>query len=259
MEQLLRNLGLGEKEIQVFLTITKAGSITASEISDLTGINRTTVYAVAKDLLKLGIIGEDIAARKHTFIRLAPESTRAILNPLKREIEEKNKQVEELVVALEKEMKRTEVSLPKVVFIHHDQIESYLYTRTPIWNQSILDTGEDYTGFLDYTFTEMYHEWITWYWGQPSSKNINLKLITNESDFEKNTMKERFDERRNIIFWEGAGEITYNTWTNGNFTILINTRQRPFYLLEVYDENFATSQRQIFEALWKSISKNMIN
>lgn len=255
MEDLLRKIGLGDKEIQVFLTIVRSGSITASEIADITTINRTTVYAIAKDLLKLGIIGEDLAARKHTFIRLQPESLQSVLEPLKREMEEKEKNVQQLMKMLEAEMKNTNITLPKVVFIHQDQIESYLYTRTPIWNQSILDTDAEYTGFLDYTFTEIYHEWITWYWGQPSSKHIHLRLITNESDFEKNIMRERFDERRKVVFWEGAGEITYNTWTNGNFTLLINTRKRPFYLIEIYDENFARSQRQIFEALWGVIGK----
>lgn len=253
MEQLLRDLGLGEKEISVFLTVVKSGSITASEISDITVINRTTVYSITKELLRLGIIGEDIAARKNTFIRVQPEQMRAMLDPLKKELEEKEQRVTQLTQLLEKEMKETNISLPKVVFIHHDQIESYLYTRTPIWNQSLLETGEEYTGFLDYTFTEIYHEWISWYWGQTSSQDIHLKLITNESDFEKNTMKDRFDQRRNIIFWKGTDEITYNTWTNGHFTLLINTRKRPFYLIEIYDENFAQSQRQIFYALWSTL------
>ncbi len=250
-KQLLKELGLGEKEVLVFEAILRAGSITAAEVASLTGIKRTTVYAVGKDLVRFGLVGEDIAAKKHTYVRLSPESLRAFLSPYERELRQKEAQVERLITELGQELKNAEIIVPKVQFIHQDQLENYLKVRTPVWNDSIHETNTEYVGFLDYTFTEIYHEWIGWYWKQASTKKVNLRLLTNESDFEKNVMKTKFDARRNIHFWHGVDEITYNTWINGDYTILINTRKRPFYLIEIHDENFARSQRQVFEAVWK--------
>ena len=145
--------------------------------------------------------------------------------------------------------------MPKITYIREDQIEQHLYARTPIWNKSIKETKMDIMGYYDHTFVDLYHTWIDWYYTQPSSKNINLRLLTNESDFEKNVMAKKGYEKRNIVFWDGIGNITYSTWIYGDYTLLVNTRTHPFSIIEIFDKHYAQSQAQIFEVLWDQATK----
>ena len=59
IEETLKNLGLSEKEARVYLTVLEYKKITPSDVARITEINRTTVYSVAKELIKMGMIVED--------------------------------------------------------------------------------------------------------------------------------------------------------------------------------------------------------
>jgi predicted transcriptional regulator len=52
LETNLKNLGLSEKEIAVYLEVLKHGRVGPTQVSKITKINRTTVYSVAKELMK---------------------------------------------------------------------------------------------------------------------------------------------------------------------------------------------------------------
>jgi len=58
-KNVLRELGLSLKESSVYLTILEYGKLPPARLASLTGIHRTTVYAVAKELVKKGYVVED--------------------------------------------------------------------------------------------------------------------------------------------------------------------------------------------------------
>jgi len=67
IETLLLELGLSEKEIKVYLEITKKESITATEIARKTKLHRPTIYDIIEKLIGKGLITQVVKAKKKSF------------------------------------------------------------------------------------------------------------------------------------------------------------------------------------------------
>ncbi len=74
MEAELKQYGLSEKEIEIYLAGLKAGSCTANRLSELTGIRRSTVYEVTETLKKKGLMSSIKQEKKYYFVASKPES-----------------------------------------------------------------------------------------------------------------------------------------------------------------------------------------
>ena len=255
MEEILKQLQLNKKQSTLLLSLYKLGRATPAELSKDSSLNRSTVYVVLNELLDKKMIIQDISSKKQIFVALHPDELLGLIPIMEKELEIKKTALQDLAKELKEQLLTKNLHIPKITFIREDQLESYLYTRTPIWNKSMIDTGTDYIGYFDHTFSKKYQEWIEWYWNHPSTKYISLRLLTNENQHEENVMKKKLPERRNIKYWEETGELTYSTWVNGEYTIMLNTRVHPYSVIEIHDPLLAQSQRQIFEVMWKSAGK----
>ncbi len=254
-QEILKQLGFSDKEAKIYLAIIRASKATPTQIARETGINRTTVYSVASDLIKKGIISEDLGGTKTYLVALPLED---LVNLTKQEEEKLTIQknlITQAISQLQEITKDAPYQIPKLVFIPEDQLENYLYTRTPLWNKSIREKDGIYWGFQDQTFAKQYTKWIDWYWNDPDSKDVTLKILTNESEFEKTTMKAKGYERRNILFWKKGEDFQSNTWINGDFVIFVNTRQHPYFLIELYDVAIASSLRALFKGIWNELTE----
>ena len=56
--------------------------------------------------------------------------------------------------------------------------------------------------------------------------------------------------RRQIRFWEGDSDFTGTLWMVGDYIIMIQTVERPFYLVEIHDAVLAHNMREVFKKLW---------
>jgi len=56
MEEILRQFGLREKEIKIYLSLLKLGTSSVRKVSSESRINRGTSYDVLKDLIKIGLV-----------------------------------------------------------------------------------------------------------------------------------------------------------------------------------------------------------
>lgn len=252
IELLLKELGFGTKEIQVYLSILKAGRILPAELAKKTGINRTTTYSTVKLLLKKGVIAEDLGSSPRALIALPPAELDNIVKKEERELKLKKAKVNSAIKELQKFSTAENYSLPKIVFIQEEDIENYLYKRAPIWTESLLQYDAVWWGFQDHTFVEHYQGWIDWYW-KTAPKEISLQLHSNKSDIEE-VMKEKKFDRRIISFWP-FDQFTGTVWVNGDHLILIVTADRPFYLVEIADKRLAENFRTLFQGMWGQINK----
>ena len=67
INDLLKQLGFGDKEILIYLTLLQHGKLTPSSLAKIVNLNRSTVYSIAKDLAAKGIIAEDFRGKQHAF------------------------------------------------------------------------------------------------------------------------------------------------------------------------------------------------
>ena len=68
LEELLNQLGLGNKEKVVYKLILEHGKIAPALLARFAKINRTTVYSVAKELKEKGLIVEDLGGRTLYYV-----------------------------------------------------------------------------------------------------------------------------------------------------------------------------------------------
>ncbi len=91
--KILKKLGLDEKEIQVYLSLLRTGSATASKISKETNIDRATCYRYLDSLMHKGLVSHVIQNNVKFFQAAHPEK-------LLKELKEKEKDFEKILPEL---------------------------------------------------------------------------------------------------------------------------------------------------------------
>ncbi len=251
MHSLLESLGFGRKEVEVYLTILQNGKISATDIALKTGINRTTVYSVARELIKKGVIREDLGKKTRSFMALPPSELSALTEKEERRLDDRKRMIHNAIVQLEPLTKGLAFAAPKITFIEEENLERFLHKRNEEWANSIMDADGTWWGFQDHTFAEYYGKWIDWSWAQPFQRDMHLKLLTNESAVEKEFRKKKY-ERRLMKFWKHKQAFTGTLWVMGTYLVLIETAVKPRYLVEIHDAILANNMRSIFSVLWDS-------
>jgi len=254
IEENLKKIGFNEKEIRVYLEALKLGRITPARIAKNTSINRSTVYSVVNNLVKKGVVAEDIGHKYEYVVALPPESFEKIIDQKKRDLDRDKNLINDTIEQLEKMPTGIKFSFPKIRFVEEIDIEDYLEKESNKWNESIKTTDGVWWGFQDPTFVENYQKWLRMYYRLESAKNIKVNLITSKSEIEKK-MESWKEERRRIKFWNDNLDFTSTLWAIGNYTIIIQTNERPFYLIEIYNPELSHNLREMFKGIWNNIDK----
>jgi sugar-specific transcriptional regulator TrmB len=249
---LLSNLGFTKKESEVYLAIQRQGKVSPADLAEATGINRTTIYSVAKELLSKGVIVEDLGSSKRELLAKDPEELKKVFQIKINELKQKQSAADQVAVQIKELAGDAFYPVPKIQLIKEDQIESFLYERTAAWNKSLLKTDSLYLGFQEQAFVDQYVEWIDWYW-KNAPKKIHLRLLSNDSTAEKKAAS-LGHERREIIFWKDGVTFTATTWVMGDYVVMFVLSSSPHYLVEIHDARFAENQRAIFNGILEDIN-----
>lgn len=253
IQQLLKQIGFSEKETEVYLAVLGQGKITPADIAKITNINRATVYSIAKELIKRGVVAEDLGGKTRYLVALPPQDLDQLAKREEKKLEQKKEIINKAIKELSKTAQNRRYSIPKIVFISEEDLENYLYKQSPVWNESILkkDPAKTWWGFQDHSFVVHYEKWIDWYW-QEAPAQISLQLLSNKSEIEK-TMQAKKYARRKIKFWGQSKNFTATTWICGDYAVMIVTNQRPHYLVEIHDEVLAHNLREVFKGIWQKV------
>lgn len=248
-EKTLEALDLNGSELAVYKAVLAAGAIAPAALAKTAGVKRTTAYSVARSLVEKGLLTEDATRRPRVFTPATPEQVIAIIDADKKRAAAREESLRHLANELSKISAEKSYPVPTIRFIEEGRIREFLYQQDSIWDQSILESGEgEWLGFQDHTFVEHYGAWIREYWkGAP--KHIEVKLLSNRAPAELAFAEDKL-ERRTIKFWGEAANFLSTTWVCGDYLVMVNTRTKPFYLVEVHDARMAHDQREIFKNLW---------
>jgi sugar-specific transcriptional regulator TrmB len=249
---LLKQLGLGDKEITVYVTLLQHGTLTPASLAKITKLNRSTVYSTIKELVEKGIITEDLGGTYLLVVAKPPQELNILAHKEEKLLQEKKAVIKNAVEELQAFTKSTQYTIPKISFIAEDEIENHLHKQTSVWDKSILKHDGVWWGFQDQTFVEHYEKWIDWYWEQGSKANASLRLISNE--VAEKIKKKKFT-RRQIRFWDQSHNFTATTWILGDYVVMAVTNQHPHYMVEIYDATLAHNMREVFKGIWNTIEK----
>lgn len=246
----LKKLGFSQKEIDIYLALLQHGKMTPAEVAKITRINRPTVYSVIKDLVKLGIVSEDLGGASRVVSARPVADLTILINREEKLLETKKILVKNAIAELTKVPTVVKYAIPRIVFIPDEDVERHLYKQAPVWSESIMKSDGVWWGFQDHAFVEEFAEWIEWYWNVSSPPKLELNLLSNASTIEE-TMKSRRLDRRHVRFWEPDGIFTATTWICGDYVVMIDTRQKLKHLIEIHDASLANNLRLVFKSLWK--------
>lgn len=251
IQQLLKQLGFSEKEISVYIAVLQKGKVAPSEVAKITGINRTTVYSVAQELKKRGVISEDLGGSSRYLVALPLQDLSLLVKREEKALAQKKKTINKAIKELSVLAKDAKYTVPKIVFVGEQDIEKHIEKQSPAWTKSVMSRDGIWWGFQDHTFAEHYEKWVDWYWEKIAEKKTKLKFFTNKSVIEKKMQKKH--PQREMRFWSDTNKFTATTWIAGDYLVIIITNQRPHYLVEIHDATLAHNMREIFKGLWKRV------
>lgn len=247
----LETLGFTESETSVFLKLSKVGKATAADLALSSKMNRTTVYSILKQLIAKGLVIEDLGTQKRLYHIAPTENIKLLLKEESDAFKKKEEAATLLADELDKLAATADYVIPKIQFVTEDRLEHFMYQRAEEWDASILKGDFGYWGFQEQTFVEKHSKWIDWYWNRVDDR-INLKLISNSSEAEKEMAAKHY-QNRNIAFWKDSIKFSATLWIMGDYVVSIVLNQSPNYLVEIHDAVLAQNMREVFKGIWTDI------
>lgn len=249
MEKLFEAIGLNTNERDVYLAVLKAGKISPQRIARLTGINRTTVYSVSRKLRNMGFINEDVGQKITYLLAESPENLKTIFEKEEKKLEERRNAVLQLAKELKSLPRNENYSVPHIKFVEESDLSEYLYSEYKRWDESATQNDNTWWGFQDDLFTEKYEKWISWAWKQ--NADAVIKLFLNDVPLEKK-MTTKYT-RRDMKKLPGGIHFDSSFLVAGDYLLMVQTRERPHYLVEIHDTLLARNQRELLKGLWDSV------
>src|SRR3990167_7172928 len=136
----LREIGLSDKEVAVYLASLKLGSQPVSVIAKNSNLNRTTTYVILRKLLEKGLMSKYSKGGVLYFTPSSPENIKTYVERKKRELDLAEESITNLMPDLEKIMQYSPVSA-KIRFFEGIEGIKALYDHT-------LEVGERVDEYL---------------------------------------------------------------------------------------------------------------
>ncbi len=252
LQDLLERLGFSKKEILVYLTLVQRGRLTASELAATTQLNRTTVYGILSSLINKNVVIEDLAAATSAYL---PAPVSSLVELFEKEEAQVRKQ-KELATRAATEISRLasnqSFQFAKITFIDEPDIESHLSNRTTRWCESMMAGDEVWRGFQDSRMLQQFPGYFKKLYDQLLPKHVTQELISEDMPAELEFEKNNYSQRQ-IKIWQHGYDFTYSTWVIGNYVIMAQVKDRPFYLIEMKDPALAKNLRDLFGGIWKML------
>lgn len=238
MEEELRQYGLSEKEVQIYIANLKAGDSTANRLSELTGIRRSTVYEVIESLKKKGIMTSYSKDKKLFFSPAKPET---LILRLKEKEESIKRILPELNFLLNSTSEKPEVQLFEGVTGIKNAVDDMLNTNE-ILMYGATNEGDPIFGSYIPNFAKKRLE-----------HKIKMRAIIEPDVPTHMTEKKikKYTEIRTLKFLK-SHKTAYFIYDD---KIIIVTLGQELRAIRLKSPVFVESQKIIFEYLWNVAKK----
>lgn len=134
----LKNLGLSDKEIDLYLAGLKLGPTTAQKLAETSEIKRPTVYFIVDRLKRLGLVNQSFLRRKKVFEMAAPEKLAKFIEEEKINLKKKeqgiNKIISNLKVMASKSEFASEIKIYEGYDATMDALVELSKTKSPTYS-----------------------------------------------------------------------------------------------------------------------------
>jgi HTH-type transcriptional regulator, sugar sensing transcriptional regulator len=238
VEKILSALGLSDKEIRTYLKLLELGQATTQRLSEVTEINRITLYDILRYLIEKGFAGSTSKDKIKYFYATPP---RNILNKLK----EKEKEFAEVLPELESKIGSVGKK-PKIqIFEGKSGID--------VVNEDVLKEKKEVFAYGSF---EVLNKAIKYqainFMKKRVSKKIKWKGIS-DSSFKNHILFDQPEYRKltQLKIDNSLGGIGTWNYIYGNKIAVLSFNKENFTGIIIDDEALSQTQRLIFNHLWK--------
>jgi sugar-specific transcriptional regulator TrmB len=240
--EFLKNLGLTEREVKVYLSLLELGSTTTGPIIAKTKLQSAKVYETLNKLKEKGLVSFTIISRTKYFQASDPKELMNIWNEQKRKLEE-------IMPTLQNKQQQ---SRSKQIVVIHDGYQAYkaLFNRL----QDELKKGDFYWAFAfknEYYdssasfFLKHFHELL-------KEKKIDDKLLGHVSV--KKAIRQNFKDNSNLKMKFTPNETPLGVIIIKGKVINLIWGKRPT-AIEISSEQIYEQYKNFFLELWKKSKK----
>lgn len=251
IQVVLKNFGLSEKEIAVYLALIELGSSSVRTISQKARINRGTTYDILKSLINLGIISYYNKESKQYFIAERPETLLAVIDKKQEELREVKENIEESLplfkTIFEKQGGKPVVKLYEGLIGIRHILEDVLKSMDRVKDKT-------YYVYSSSTVRKNVHQAMKDFSNKRIRRRIKVKTIA----LGKGGSTVGLDERKWMQFSKEKGledlRSTYEIIYGGNKVahISLDNAENPVGVVIENQEIYQT-QKLIFEYNWKKL------
>ena len=241
MEEILKEIGLTEAEIKVFIELSKVDSAMASEIAEKTGIYRTNIYDIFESLIKKGLVSYIIKANRKHFIASKPQKLLDYLKEREEKIKEQEKQIQNLIPIILKLKQPKQEELKAEIYRGKEGLKTLL--------NDMLNEGKTIY-YLDYSaVSQKIVPYFLVHWHKKRIKlKIKRKIITKEQMIGTEAIKKPLTEVRYIT---DKFNIPISNMIYGDKVWVLIPSDNDHISLLIESKKLAKSFLNYFEALWK--------
>jgi len=239
--EILRNVGLTDTEIRVYLSLLGLGATSAGKIVEETGLYRKNLYDALNRLVEKGLVTYVIENKIRIFQPKDPANLISYLEEKKARIEENKKEVEDILPGLKA---RFDSMAP--------EIESEIYRGTE-GIKAILTDCLKHKEVLFIGATGDVEDRLPYFWPHYNKKREKLKcrwklLLIHEAKDRKIT-KSRYYEYKILPKMLSGLNVIY---IYGDFVANVLWLEKPVAFV-IRHKNLANNYRKYFHYLWRSI------
>lgn len=233
---ILKEIGLTEAQIKVYLTLLELGTTKTGPIIQKTGLSGSVVYRAIEELIKKGLVSCTIKAKTKHFAATEPKN-------LLRLWEDKKTRIEEALPELEAKQKPAEKQETKM-YLGWKGIQT---AYNSIFD--VLPKGSEYITFATITRNEPENVAIFFknFHRKRLAMNYRVKLIANKED--KNEFIKKYGllpgiETRFVADFAPTGITIY-----GDNTLIVTFEENPMAII-ITSKQIAEHFRNIFYKMW---------
>lgn len=234
--EILKDLGLTNTEIKVYITLLELGSSLASKLSQSAKVERAVTYHILEKLIRKGLVSYVVRENRKYFSATEPEK-------LKDLIKEKEASLNELIPELSKLKNSTEQPLSVEVFRGQEGFKT-------IMEDLIRDKKPYY--IIGYTGKgpEIAKYWYT-HWNKRRSKNkVYRYLLIHKGDEAMVALKYPLTKYR-ILPEEVIHEAKTSTIIYGEDKMVLFLPLKEFAGIRIKNKEMYSSYKDYFDILWK--------
>lgn len=241
----LKNQGLNEKDIQIYLDVFEHGQAFASSIAHRTRVDRTTVYSVLKRLVKRGLLVQSEVNEVAVYIAVSPE---VFVRDLDREMEELRARkgvAAAAMVEMAKLAKSTYVK-PKTRVYEGDRAIVNLYQET-------LVVGDVQKAFINLTsMPGVMKDFLKKHFiNEKIAKGVFSKVLVAESEkSERYQMLDKVSNRESRVVKAHPFNLQSEIILFGGCQVAMIDFNKQIHGIVVESETFYATMEAIFDYIW---------